>query len=74
MAKGKINTWEKFLEITGGSKPVSHLVGIERQSVLDWKSSRKGIPLDHWRKLMSAYGLTADELFAVNENIQAMPL
>ena len=73
MAKRKISTWNDFLEITGGSKPVSQVVGIERQSVLDWKAGRKGIPLDHWRKLMSAFGLTTEELFAVNENIQATP-
>lgn len=74
MAKRKVVTWDAFLEVTGGSKPISNVVGIERQSVLDWKAGRKGIPVDHWRKLMSAFGLTAEELFAVNENIQATPL
>lgn len=74
MAQRKVKTWDDLLAVAGTSKQLAQVVGLERQSVLEWKAGRKGIPIDHWRKLMSAFGLTAEELFAVNENIQATPL
>ncbi len=74
MAQRKVKTWDDLLAAAGTSKQIAEVVGLERQSVLNWKSTRKGIPLEHWRKLMSAFGLTVEELFAVHENILATPL
>ena len=74
MRKGKIKTWRDFLSATGGSKPLSRVTGVERNTILEWYAKRRGVPEPYWQQLIDTFGLTADELLALNQVMRSTPI
>lgn len=67
----KIKTLEKLIDHAGGTGRIATALGLHQSSVECWHRLTDGIPHKHWDKLISFFGVSAEELHVINLGIYA---
>ena len=70
MSIKKIKTFQDLIDSAGGMVHVAAALDIGQDAVYAWPRGN-GIPSKHWAKLMELYQLEPQDLFEINQQIQA---
>lgn len=70
MSTKKVRNWEDFVQMAGGLVHIAAALNVGQDAVWNWPR-RKGIPIEHWPRLMSVYKLESQELLEINQGIWA---